>query len=211
MGVRFWSVFLRVSFILRLRKNQKSQKQIFRTLGSEKWKERKNIFGLLEAKCGKYQKDKNRHKQHFGTFCIFHISLPRIPCFLDLVVFLIFSTFHLHKSKNVGVFCFFYCFVFSIFPLPDPDFLYFPNLLCRFSGSKDPEHFAFACILLLNLSHFPKNSELEFPKCKRYEFVNFVFENFPVAFSIYIHTHSLSMKAVQGALHNLSSKRLGSC
>ena len=149
------------------------------------WKKSQNteqpkIFRLLEVKCGKYQKiEPNKKQQYFRTlvgemwktpknlkkaktivqdfwyvpllsqkspkilgvvfWCIFHTSPPRVPQYRFLLfVFLFFCTFHFSSQES--------------------NFSYFPHLLCRFSGSKSPEHFVLACILLLSVSDFPKDS-----------------------------------------------------
>ena len=137
-----------------------------------------------------------------GFFCIFHISPAKVPkhCF--------FGILHIPPPKVPQYRLFVLPFVFCAFHISfqECDFLYFPHLLCRFSGSKSPEHFVFACILLRSVSDFPKDPEFRLPKWKMCEFVNFVSEDVFRTSYIHIDTHTqLVYEACKMDLHKLGA------
>ena len=154
-----------------------SDKNIYNTLGVLEVKcgtrNKNNILGLLKVKCGKYQNTKNtknkKQQQSLGTLGGEKRKIQHVSKYFWVVAGI--STFHFRKSQNIVL-------------LNSCDF---PHVLCRFSGSKSPEHLVFACILLLSVSDVPRDSESRLPTRTRCELLKFMFEEF-FAVCIYIHT-----------------------
>ena len=126
-------------------------------------------------------------------FCVLNVKKYKKSRTIGFLFLRISSIFHFQKYQNLLFFVFFFLGGFGIFHTSPPRIRfraieYFPHLLCRFSSSRNPEHFVIACILLLSVSDFPKGSPFRLPKWKRCEFENLVFDEFFRV--LYIHTHA---------------------